>query len=142
LGSIKNTRTVATPHAGEFRRLFGEALPEDLEGRVELVASSAKRAGLTVLLKGPTDIISDGDRVALNDMHSPAMTVGGTGDVLTGLTAGLLAKLVPPFEAACAAVYINGSAGVEATRTLGLHVTASDIANNIAFVMKKFDRIE
>ncbi len=142
LPSIRRTRTVVTPHAKEFERLFGEPLPADLDGRVETASSNAKRAGVTVLLKGPTDIVTDGEKVALNVTHSPAMTVGGTGDVLTGITAGLLSKGVAPFEAACAAVFVNGSAGVEAARQLGLHITASDVANQIANVMKRFDRIE
>ena len=139
--SIRGTRAVVTPHAGEFERLFGETLPDGTEGRIKMVAAEAKKAGVTVLLKGPTDVISDGEKVAVNETHSPAMTVGGTGDVLTGVTAGLLAKKVPPYEAACAAVYINGEAGVEAAKEFGLHLTASDVANKIANVMKRFDRI-
>jgi len=142
LESIRNTPTVVTPHAGEFERLFGVALPENEEARENLVAEKAKEVGITVLLKGPTDIISDGQRLGTNVTHSPAMTVGGTGDVLTGVTAGLIAKGVPGFEAACSAAYINGSAGAEAARELGLHITATDVANRIANVMKRFDRLE
>ena len=142
LGSVKGTKTVVTPHAREFERLFGESLPSDIEGRAAVASSCAKRTGLTVLLKGPTDVITDGERVALNETHSPAMTVGGTGDVLTGITAGLLAKGVPAFEAACSAAFINGSAGAEAAKLLGLHITASDVANQVANVMKQFDRVE
>jgi ADP-dependent NAD(P)H-hydrate dehydratase len=141
LPSIRNTKTVVTPHAREFERLFGESLPDGLDARTKVVSAQAKKSGLTVLVKGPVDIISDGDRVAHNETHSPGMTVGGTGDVLTGITAGLLAKKVQPFEAACAAAFINGSAGFEASRELGLHITASDVANKIANVMKQFDRL-
>jgi NAD(P)H-hydrate epimerase len=142
LMSMKDAGAVVTPHAMEFRRLFGQALPTDLDGRVAVAASCAKEAGLTVLLKGATDIVTDGNRVGLNETHSPAMTVGGTGDVLTGITAGLLSKGVPPFEAACAAAFVNGSAGVEAARQFGLHIVASDVVNQIANVMKRFDRTE
>jgi ADP-dependent NAD(P)H-hydrate dehydratase len=141
LASMKGVGTVVTPHAVEFQRLFGQALPADLDGRVAVAASCAKEAGLTVLLKGATDIVTDGSRVGLNETHSPAMTVGGTGDVLTGITAGLLSKGVPPFEAACAAAFVNGSAGAEAARQLGLHIVASDVVNQIANVMKRFDGI-
>jgi len=141
LPSIRNANAVVTPHAGEFERLFGERLPSDLKGRIDMVSAQAKKASVTVLLKGPTDVISDGERVGLNETHSPAMTVGGTGDVLTGITAGLVARKVTGFEAACAAAYINGSAGVEVVRQLGLHITASDVANNVANVMKRFDRL-
>ncbi len=140
--SIRNTPTVVTPHGREFERLFGAALPEELEARVAIVSGKAKETGVTVLLKGPTDIISDGERVGLNVTHSPAMTVGGTGDVLTGVTAGLLAKGVPPFEAACSAAFVNGYAGLEAVGELGLHITASDVVNKLANVMKRFDKLE
>lgn len=142
LASMKNANAVVTPHAMEFQRLFGQALPADLDARVDAVTSCAEKAGLTVLLKGATDIVTDGNRVGLNVTHSPAMTVGGTGDVLTGITAGLLSKGMPPFEAACAAAFVNGSAGAEAARQFGLHIVASDVVNQIANVMKRFDRIE
>ena len=141
LPSIRDAGAVVTPHAREFERLFGVHLADGLDERVKAVSGEAKKAGVTVLLKGPTDVISDGERVALNDTHTPAMTVGGTGDVLTGITAGLLARKVPPFEAAAAAGYINGAAGVEAVGQLGFHITASDVTNQIANVMKKYDRL-
>jgi NAD(P)H-hydrate epimerase len=138
----KEVKLVVTPHAGEFERLFGEELPPSLDGRVEMVHKQAEKHLLTILLKGPTDIISDGEKVSLNQTHSPSMTVGGTGDVLTGVTTALLAKKIQPFEAASCAAYINGSAGIEATDQFGLHITPSDVVNNIANVMKRFDRIE
>ena len=141
LPSIGGANAVVTPHAREFERLFGVHLPDGLDERLEAVSGEAKKAGVTVLLKGPTDVISDGERTAVNETHTPAMTVGGTGDVLTGITAGLLAKKVPPFEAACAAAYVNGEAGVEAVKQLGFHITASDVAGQIANVMKKYDRM-
>jgi len=142
LGPLKSNSAVVTPHGGEFERLFSTKLSETLDERVDLATKKAKEYELTVLLKGPTDIVTDGGRAALNTTHSPSMTVGGTGDVLTGMTAALLAKGVPPFEAACASAYLNGSAGVEATRELGLHITPVDVVNKIANVMKKFDKME
>ena len=141
LEMIRKSKTVVTPHAGEFERLFGVKLPADLEGRVSAVSEQAKTNGIVVLLKGPTDVISDGERVGLNSTHSPAMTVGGTGDVLTGVTAGLVARGVDLFDAACAAAFVNGEAGAEAAREFGLHITASDVANRIANAMKKYDRL-
>ena len=138
LPSLRTANATVTPHAREFERLFGESLPDDLEGRIRVVSSKAGEAGVTVLLKGPTDVISDGKKVGLNDVHTPAMTVGGTGDVLTGITAGLVAKKVPAFEAACAAAYIYGAAWVEAVKHLGLHISAYDVANQIPNVMKRY----
>lgn len=142
LPSIKNSRTVVTPHAGEFERLFAAKLPENLGARAELAAAKAKEWGLVILLKGATDIITDGEQVGLNSTHSPAMTVGGTGDVLTGVTAGLVSKGVPAFEAASSAAFINGSAGSQAAKEFGMHITASDVVDRIAGAMKGFDRLE
>jgi len=141
LPSLRGTGAVVTPHAREFERLFGTKLPEETDDRAKAVAAQARASEVIVLLKGPTDIISDGERTAFNEVHSPAMTVGGTGDVLTGVVAGLRAKGVPPFEAACAGAYINGSAGTAAAEEMGMHITASDVANKIANVMKRFDRL-
>ena len=142
LESVRNSPAVLTPHAKEFERLFGTSLSDEPEARKKMLAEKAKEAGVTVLLKGPTDLICDGERLGVNVTHSPAMTVGGTGDVLTGVTAGLIARGVPPFEAACSAAYINGYAGVEAVRDSGLHITASDVVARLAAAMKKFDRLE
>lgn len=141
VSSLRGSRAVVTPHAGEFERLFGVGLPPDTASRVKAVSAEAKKAGVTVLLKGPTDVVSDGERIALNDTHSPAMTVGGTGDVLTGIAAGLLARGATPFDAACAAAYVNGASGEAAAKELGLHITASDVVGKVAYVMKVFDRL-
>jgi ADP-dependent NAD(P)H-hydrate dehydratase len=135
-------KMVVTPHSREFERLFGEKLPESLEERVSTVRQAAKRHGVVVLVKGPVDVISDGASVGLNRTHTPAMTIGGTGDVLTGITAGLAAKGMGRFEAACCAAYVNGSAGVEASSEMGLHMVASDLVACIPKAMKRFDALE
>jgi len=135
-------KLVVTPHAREFERLFGEKLPDALEERISLVKKAAGDHGVVVLLKGPTDVVSDGEKVGLNVTHSPAMTVGGTGDVLTGVTSGLAAKGLGRFEAACCAAYVSGLAGTEAAKELGLHILASDVVACIPKAMKRFDRLE
>ena len=135
-------KLIVTPHAGEFERLFLKKVPDGLEERVAVVKEAAAKHGVVVLLKGATDVISDGEKVGLNDTHSPAMTVGGTGDVLTGVTTGLAAKGLGRFDAACCAAYINGLAGVEAAKELGLHILASDVVGCIPKAMKRFDKIE
>jgi len=137
-----SAKTVVTPHAGEFKRLFGVELESELKPRAAAVKKAAQENGLVVLVKGVVDVVSDGERVGLNETHSAAMTVGGTGDVLTGITAGLLSKGVEPFDAACCALFINGSAGLEAAFELGLHITASDVLRHIPSAMKAFDRLE
>jgi NAD(P)H-hydrate epimerase len=133
---------IVTPHAREFERLFGQKVPDDLDERVAVVRKAAGEHGVVVIVKGPTDVISDGERVGLNTTHSPAMTVGGTGDVLTGVTSGLAAKGMGRFEAACCAIYINGLAGAEAAKELGLHIVASDVVACIPKAMKRFDKLE
>jgi ADP-dependent NAD(P)H-hydrate dehydratase len=138
----KNFPMVVTPHHGEFERLFSRKAEGELDAQIAAVQEKAALGHLTVLLKGPVDIISDGRRVALNRTHTAAMTTGGTGDVLTGIVTGLCAKGIPPFEAAACAAYINGSAGVEAAKKVGMHMVASDLVEQIPSVMRPFDRLE
>jgi len=142
LKHVAGKKAVLTPHAGEFKRVFGEDVPGGLEERAELVRECAKRNSVTILLKGRRDVISNGVEVAVNETGSPAMTTGGTGDILSGIVATLLAWGGEPFEAAAAAAWINGKAGEAVAERLGLHVIATDLINAIPEVMKKFDRVE
>jgi ADP-dependent NAD(P)H-hydrate dehydratase len=139
---IKNKKVVVTPHAGEFKRLFGELPSDSKKERISIVEKYAKENTLTILLKGPTDIISDGQKTYLNVKNTPAMTVGGTGDVLSGMVVGMLSKNRNPVEAAAAAVFINGKAGVLAQKKHGLHIVATDLLEFISDAMKPFDRIK
>ncbi len=139
---IKNKKVVVTPHAGEFKRLFGELPSDSKKERISIVEKYAKENALTILLKGPTDIVSDGQKTYLNVKNTPAMTVGGTGDVLSGVVAGMLSKNRNPVEAAAAAVFINGKAGMLAQKKHGLHIVATDLLEFISDAMKPFDRIK
>jgi len=138
---LKNKNVVVTPHTGEFKHLFGESPSNTKVQRIKLVEKYAKNNGITILLKGPTDIISNGKTTYLYEKKIPAMTVGGTGDVLSGLVAGLLSKSRNPLECAAAAAFINGLAGKSAQKKLGLHLTSMDILDEIPLVMKPFDKI-
>ena len=124
--------TIYTPHAAEFSRIAGVTLPEDTIGRARV----AKKAGLpgTVLLKGPIDIITDGQQIRFNRTGNPAMTVGGTGDVLAGIAGALLCQL-PAFEAACLAAYVNGRAGEAVVEERGGGMLASDLVDKIPTVL-------
>ena len=138
---LANKNVVVTPHAGEFKRLFGES-PSNLKNeRISLVEKNAKKHGITVLLKGPTDVISNGSTTYLYEKKIPAMTVGGTGDVLSGLVAGMLSKNRNTLESAAAATFINGMAGKAVQKKLGLHMTSFDLLDEISTVMKPFDKI-
>jgi len=108
---LPNKNAVVTPHVGEFTRLFGESPPIEMKKRISLVERHAKKNSVTILLKGPTDIISDGKTTYLNPKKIPSMTVGGTGDVLSGLVAGILSKNRNSLQSASAAAYINSLAG-------------------------------
>jgi ADP-dependent NAD(P)H-hydrate dehydratase len=140
LPEIKDTNSVVTPHAGEYKRLFGEDAGRSEKERIANVQKMAKKHGITVLLKGPTDVVSDGKRVGVNRTHNCAMTVGGTGDVLSGLAAGLLCKM-EPFDAALLAVYFNGLAGNLSFNRVGLHMTSTDLLEDLPHAMKRFDEI-
>ena len=138
---LHDKNVVVTPHAGEFSRLFGILPPDSKKERILLVEENAKKNGITILLKGSTDIISDGKTTFLNEKKTPAMTVGGTGDVLSGLVAGMLSKNRNALESAAAATFINGLAGKSAQKRLGLHMTSMDLLEEIPNVMKPFDKI-
>lgn len=139
---LANKNVVVTPHSGEFKRLFGQIPPENQKQRISLVEKFAKENGIAILLKGQTDVVSDGKTTFLNPKKIPAMTVGGTGDVLSGLVAGILAKNRNALEAAAAATFINGMTGKLVQKKLGLHITAMDLIDVIPQVMKPFDKIK
>ena len=138
---LKNKNVVVTPHAGEFKRLFGESPPTSKTPRIKLVEKNAKEHGVTILLKGSTDVISNGKTTYLYEKKIPAMTVGGTGDVLSGLVAGMLSKSRNTLESAAGAAFINGLAGKSVQKRLGLHMTSMDLLDDIPNVMKPFDKI-
>jgi len=118
---------VFTPHSGEYKILTGHEAPKELEERAADVQKTAEELGAVVLLKGHTDIISDGKRVKFNFTGNPGMTVGGTGDVLSGIVAAFLAQGVDPFEAAVAGAFINGAAGDFVASVKGFHMVATDL---------------
>jgi len=138
---LRNYPTVITPHAGEFEIVTRSKIipPDKLEDRMKQVRGEAKKMGLTILLKAHEDVISDGNRVKVNLTGNPGMTVGGTGDVLSGIVATFMAWGVEPFRAACAAAFVSGSAGDFAVKDRGYHIMATDIIEKIHEVMKRFD---
>lgn len=127
---------VLTPHAGEYAILTGKTLPEGVEQKVADVYKTAAELGAVILLKGAVDIVSDGKRFKLNFTGNPGMTVGGTGDVLSGVVGALLAQKTDPFEAAVAGAFVNGAAGDFVFREKGYHMVAGDL---IDWIPKVFD---
>ncbi|SHO47358.1 ADP-dependent (S)-NAD(P)H-hydrate dehydratase [Nitrosotalea sinensis] len=141
LDSIRGKKVIVTPHAGEFKRLFGEMPFDDVKQRSLMVEKYAKEYDVTILLKGPIDIVSDGKITYLNPKNIAAMTVGGTGDVLSGVVAAMLSKNKNPVQAAAAAAYVNGKAGLFAQKKYGLHIVATDLLDFIPSAIKPFDKV-
>ena len=110
---------VLTPHSYEFFLLTGKQPTDNMIEREGMVQRYAKKLGCTILLKGNTDIISDGSQVSINRTGNPFMTKAGTGDILAGVLGALLARGSPVFESAAAAAFITGAAGDIAGKELG-----------------------
>jgi len=138
LDIVKNSNIVLTPHTGEFKELTGIGLSKKLGDRKKNVEKWAKKLNVTICLKGPVDIVSNGEQTKLNDIHNEAMTVGGTGDVLAGVIAGLMSKNVEGFDAARMGVFINGAAGNYAFKKRSYGLVATDIIDEIPSVIKKY----
>ena len=126
---------ILTPHAGEYAIIAGKKLPESLSERATEVQKTATELGAVMLVKGPVDIISDGRRVKLNFTGNPGMTVGGTGDVLSGIVGAFLSQRIDPFEASVAGAFVNGAAGDFVFEDIGFHMVATDLIDWIPRVL-------
>ena len=146
LDIINNSNLILTPHAGEFSILSGitiESNENPLESRLKAASEFAKNRKCVLLLKGPVDIIINDDKCKLNYSGTPAMTAGGTGDVLAGISAAFASlwhsDRYNAFQVACAAAHINGLVGELVEIELGgSFLTASDMINSIPIILSKF----
>jgi NAD(P)H-hydrate epimerase len=127
--AARKAPTVLTPHAGELGRLLEYESAEVNARRLATAREAAAWSGAIVVLKGDDTIVTDGQRVAVNAVSAPGLATAGSGDVLSGMTAALLARGLDPFAAACAAVIAHARAGQEAARRLGAaeSVIATDV---------------
>ena len=127
---------IVTPHAGEFKRISGISLSDlAYRERMEPVKGYAREKGLVVLLKGKVDLISNGEVVRANTTGNPGMTVGGTGDVLAGITAAFYAR-TSAMRAATAAAFVNGRAGDLAYLERDYGMMATDVIEKIPLAMR------
>jgi len=134
---ISEKNFLITPHTYEFFVLTGKEIYKlPFEEKIKMVQEEAARLQTTILLKGKTDIISDGKEVALNKTGTPYMTVGGCGDSLAGICGALMARGIDPFTTAQAAAYINGKAGEIVTQRLKEGLLATELIEAIPEVIK------
>ncbi len=131
LAILRGKVCVLTPHAGEFARLSGEGTVA-AGTQVARLRSFVQRTGVTTLLKGNTTLIDDGTTMHVNVTGTSALATAGTGDVLTGMIATLLAQGLAPVDAARAAAYWHGLAGREAARERPIGVVAGDVPEALA----------
>ncbi|MBQ6302487.1 MAG: NAD(P)H-hydrate dehydratase [Clostridiales bacterium] len=116
----RSVPAVITPHPGEFARLTGLSKSEVAEKGAEAASSFSAENNAVVVLKGSSTVIAVPDgRIFINEAPNSGLAKGGSGDVLAGLTAGLLAQGMEPYRAACSAVYIHSEAGKAALEDIG-----------------------
>ena len=136
----RKAATVLTPHPGEMARLLGMSSREVQADRLAAARRAAEATGAVVVLKGRGTLVAEADgEVAVNPTGNPGMATGGSGDVLTGLLAALLAQGYAAAAAARLAVYLHGLAGDLAVESTGFEgLSAGDL---LASIPRAFQRL-
>lgn len=153
----RHFRGVVTPHPGEMARLHGVSVTDVEKNREHYACSTARamtpthrhaghakpetpstRPTVTVVLKGENSVVTDGERVFINRTGNPGMATGGSGDVLTGVIAALIAQGLTYFDAAVAGTHLHGLAGDLASRRFGeISMTAADLLDFLPPAFRK-----
>jgi NAD(P)H-hydrate epimerase len=136
----RRSELVLTPHDGEFVRLAGGTVDELREDRVGRLRKFASEVRATVLLKGnPALAATPAGEVRVNPTGGPTLSTAGTGDVLTGIVASLLARRRSGIDAATAAAYVHGLAGDLAGLDLAEGATAEDVLERVPAAVMELD---
>lgn len=132
------TQAIITPHPGEMARLTGLSIKEIQADRSAIASRFAGEWGIVVVLKGSRTVIALPDgRMYINTCGNPGMATGGTGDVLTGIIAGLAAQGMTPANAAIAGVYLHARAGDAAAERKGMAgMVAGDLLEELPYILK------
>ena len=142
--SFFKAHAVLTPHPGEMTRLnkllkLGKT-PSDDEGRIDNAVAAAKAFGQVVVLKGDRTVVTDGQRVFVNDTGDSSLSKAGSGDVLCGILGCLLGQKLDRFDAACIAVRLHGLAGEAAGGQVGMRsVLAREVIDAIPLAIARYD---
>lgn len=137
----KNCEVLLTPHIKEFSRLTGKSVEDVCDNPVGLAKEFAKEYGVTVALKSNSTVITDGEKVALNVNGNDGLAKAGSGDVLSGLIAGLMTRL-NCFDSAVAGTYIFGySADKIAEKTSRTTLTPLEVISGFSDFFKKAEKI-
>ena len=141
-------RVVLTPHPGELSRLLAargkdREISSEPTSRRAAACALVEAYGCTAVLKGFGTIVTNGDRMYINETGNAGMASGGTGDVLTGVIAGLIGQRMPPMEAAILGVYLHGLAGDFAAEELGRNsITATDVIDYLPEAFSEYEMTE
>ena len=137
-----NREAVLTPHPGEMSRLTGLSIEEVQSDRLRIATTAAAQWQKVVILKGAHTIVAAPDgKAKICPIANPGLASAGTGDVLAGAIAGLLAQGLPPFEAAVGAVFLHAQAGERVREEMGdAGMIAGDLLPALPMVMKELKR--
>ena len=134
--SNRTVPPILTPHPGEFARMKQRSVAEIQNDREGIAQRYAKRQKIVLALKGHGTIVTDGERIYINETGNPGMATGGSGDVLTGCVAALLAQRMSPFDATVLGVYAHGLAGDLAAKRIGqVGLIASDLVDELPLAL-------
>lgn len=132
---------VLTPHPGEMSRLVSKSVAEVQADRIGIAKNFAKSYGVVLVLKGANTVVTDGEKVFVNTTGNPAMAMGGSGDMLSGMIGAFVAQGVPSFDAAIAGVYIHGLCGDTAAAQISSRgITVFDMIDRLGALMSEFEQ--
>lgn len=131
---------VLTPHPGEMARLIGKTAAEVQANRISVAKQFAAEHNVILVLKGANTVVTDGKSVLVNTTGNPAMAMGGSGDMLSGMIGAFISQGIAPFYAAAAAVYIHGLCGDTACQALSQRgMTVLDMIEQLGTLMSRFE---